>query len=156
MSTTIDKRAVSDVRDFLASIPQAWASFSKKLSAVLSKLEMDQYLIISAKDSNRFVQFASEGEAGTRVEVTSNYFLKGRDRLNRRQILWLRTNGWNAPTGDVNEATPEKDPKGVAQLLRRPSGIRCRQRYRTVGDCRLSSRMGNSKLSITGLRGFWA
>ena len=50
MSTTIDKRAVSDVRDFLASIPQAWASFSKKLSAVLSKLEMDQYLIISAKD----------------------------------------------------------------------------------------------------------
>lgn len=112
MSTTIDKRAVSDVRDFLASIPQAWAPFSKKLAAVLSKLEMDQYLIISAKDSNRFVQFANEGEAGTRIEVTSNHFLKGRDRLNRRQISWLRTNGWNAPTGDVNEATPEKDPNG--------------------------------------------
>jgi hypothetical protein len=112
MSTTIDKRAVSDVRDFLASIPQAWTPFSKKLAAVLSKLEMDQYLIISAKDSNRFVQFANEGEAGTRVEVTSNHFLRGRDRLNRRQISWLRSSGWSAPTGDVNEATPEKDPNG--------------------------------------------
>ena len=77
-----------------SSIPQAWAPFSKKLAAVLSKLEMDQYLIVSAKDSNRFVQFANEDEAGTRVEVTSNHFLKGRDRLNRRQISWLQTNGW--------------------------------------------------------------
>jgi len=112
MSTTIDNRAVSDVRDFLTSIPQAWAPFSKTLDVVLSKLEKDQYLIISAKGSNRFVQFACQGEEGMRVEVTSNHFLKGKERLSRRQISWLLANGWNAPTGDVKEATPDKDPNG--------------------------------------------
>jgi hypothetical protein len=24
----------------------------------------------------------------------------------------LQANGWNAPTGNLNEATPEKDPNG--------------------------------------------
>lgn len=112
MSMTIDNRAVSDVRHFLASIPRAWTPFSKNLALVLSKLEQDQYLIISAKGSNRFVQFACQGEEGMRVEVTSNHFLKGKARLSRRQISWLLANGWNAPTGNVKEATPERDPNG--------------------------------------------
>jgi hypothetical protein len=90
----------------------AWDAFSKKLAFVLSKLEKDQYLIISAEGSNRFVQFACQGEQGMRVEVTSNHFLKGKDRLNRRQASWLRANGWNAPTGNPKKATPEKDPNG--------------------------------------------
>ena len=112
MSTMIDNRAVSDARDCLTSIPQAWAPFSKTLDVVLSKLEKDQYLIISAKGSDRFVQFACQGEDGMRVEVTSNHFLKGKERLSRRQVSWLLANGWSAPTGDVKEATPERDPNG--------------------------------------------
>jgi hypothetical protein len=112
MSTTIDDGAVSHGRDSAGATCRTWAPFKKGLASVLSRLESDQYLIISAKGSNRFVQFACQGAAGIRVEVTSNHFLKGKDRLNRRQISWLCANGWNAPTGKLKEATPEKDPNG--------------------------------------------
>jgi hypothetical protein len=112
MSTTIDDCAVSLCRDSADKACGVWAPFKKRLTSVLSQLEKDQYLIISAKGLNRFVQFACQGEEGMRVEVTSNHFLKGRDRLNRRQISWLRAHGWNAPTGSQKQATPEKDPNG--------------------------------------------
>jgi hypothetical protein len=47
-----------------------------------------------------------------RIEVTSNHFLRGKDKLNRRQIAWLGAQGWNTPTGNRKKATPEKDPNG--------------------------------------------
>ncbi len=112
MSKTTDNRAVSRPRDSVEIVSRAWAPFSKKLAIVLSQLEQKQYLIISAKSCNRYIQFACQGGEGMRVEVTSNHFLKGKNRLNRRQISWLRANGWNAPTGKLNEATPERDPHG--------------------------------------------
>jgi hypothetical protein len=110
MSTKTENRAVSS--DSADKASRAWVPFRKKLAFVLSKLEKNQFLIISARGSNRFVQFAFQGEAGMRVEVTSNHFLKGKDRLNRRQISWLRANGWNAPTGNKKRATPENHPNG--------------------------------------------
>jgi hypothetical protein len=112
MSTMIENSAVSRCHDSADKASKALAPFAKKLAIALSKLEQNQYLIISAKGSNRFVQFACQGKEGMRVEVTSNHFLKGNDRLNRRQTSWLRKNGWNAPTGSRKEATPEKDPNG--------------------------------------------
>jgi hypothetical protein len=112
MSTSHDSCSAIGRRDSAKSISLGWTSFSKKLVFVLAKLEKDQYLIICAQSCNRYVQFACQGDEGWRVEVTSNHFLKGKDRLNRRQTSWLRTNGWNAPTGDLKKATPEKDPSG--------------------------------------------
>ncbi|WP_348263249.1 hypothetical protein P8935_01525 [Telmatobacter sp. DSM 110680] len=112
MSKSIENRAVSRNRDSLKTLSRAWTYFSKKLALALSKLKEDQYLIINAKRCDRYVQFACDGEKGMRVEVSSNHFLKGKDRLNRRQTSWLRENGWNAPTGKVNKATPEKEPNG--------------------------------------------
>jgi hypothetical protein len=111
MSTTIDDCAVSLPYDSADAVLRAWAPFRHSLATVLSNLEKDQFLIILVKNSNRFVQFACQKD-GMRVEVTSNNFLKGRDRLKRGQIAWLRSNGWNAPTGNQKEATPEKDPNG--------------------------------------------
>jgi hypothetical protein len=116
MNKTTDNRAVSRPRDSVEIVSRAWAPFSKKLAIVLSQLEQKQYLIISAKSCNRYIQFACQGGEGMRVEVTSNHFLKGKNRLNRRQISWLRANGWNAPTGKLNEATPEKDPSNLPTL----------------------------------------
>ena len=112
MSKTTDNRAGSRRRDSTEPVSRAWVPFSKKLAFVLSKLKEDQYLIISAKSCNRYLQFACQGKDGMRVEVTSNHFLKGKNRLNRRQISWLCANGWNAPTGKLNESTPDKDPNG--------------------------------------------
>ena len=50
----------------------AWPPFAQKLAATLEKLQEDQYLILSVKRSNRYVQFAVQGSFGIRVETTSN------------------------------------------------------------------------------------
>jgi hypothetical protein len=89
----IEHRANSRRRHSVKPVSRAWASFSKRLASVLAKLEEDQCLIICAMSGNRFVQFACLGEGGMRAEVTSNHCLDGKDRLNRRQISWLRAHG---------------------------------------------------------------
>lgn len=89
-----------------------WAPFAQNLSRVLARLEEDQFLILSAKKGNRCLQFSCQGAWGTRIEVVSNHFLKGDDRLTRQEMAWLRAHGWNAPTGTPKQATPDKDPDG--------------------------------------------
>lgn len=89
-----------------------WGLFAQNLSHVLEGLEEDQFLILSSKRGNRFLQFSCQGAWGIRAEVASNHFLKGNERLSRREMAWLRTHGWNAPTGTPRQATPEKDPDG--------------------------------------------
>ena len=93
-------------------ISKAWIPFAQNLTQVLSRLEEDQMLILSAKQGNRFVQFSCQGTWGMRAEVTSNHFLRKGDRLNRREIAWLRSHGWNAPTDTPKQATPDRDPDG--------------------------------------------
>lgn len=90
----------------------AWAPFAQKLATVLEELEEDQYLIVSVKRSNRFVQFAAQGSFGMRVETTSNSYLEKPEQLNARQIASLVDAGWDAPSGVPAEATPENDPDG--------------------------------------------
>ena len=89
-----------------------WPPFADKLAAVLAKLEEDQYLIVSVKGSNRFVQFAAQGSFGMRVETTSNSYLAKPEQLNKRQVATLVAAGWKDPTGDPGESTPESDPDG--------------------------------------------
>lgn len=93
-------------------VSKDWTSFAQQLAQVLSRLEEDQFLILSAKRGNRYLQFSHQGSWGMRAEVTSNHFLKGVDRLTRREMTWLRSHGWNAPTGTAKQATPDKDPDG--------------------------------------------
>lgn len=93
-------------------ISRDWTPFAQNLALVLSRLEEDQFLIISAKNSNRFLQFSCQGAWGVRAEVTSNHFLKGESRLTRHQMAWLRSHGWSAPTGKPKESTPDRDPDG--------------------------------------------
>ncbi|MGQ5490712.1 TY-Chap domain-containing protein [Thauera sp. ZXT1-4] len=89
-----------------------WGPFSQNLEHVLGCLEEDQFLILNAKHGERYLQFSCQGAWGMRVEVASNHFLQGDDRLSRREMGWLRSHGWNAPTGTPSQATPEKDPDG--------------------------------------------
>src|SRR3989304_905507 len=90
----------------------AWPPFAQKLAAVLEKLEEDQFLILSVKRSNRFIQFAAQGSFGMRVETTSNSYLAKPEQLNERQISTLIGTGWHAPTGSPGDSTPEGDPDG--------------------------------------------
>lgn len=79
---------------------------------MLGKLQEDQYLIVSVKDSNRFVQFAGQGSFGMRVETTSNSYLAKPEQLNKRQIATLIDSGWKDPTGKPDDSTPQNDPDG--------------------------------------------
>lgn len=89
-----------------------WALFAHHLTQVLSRLEEDQYLILSAKQGNRCLQFAGQGAWGMRSEVVSNHFLSDDDRLAEPQERWLCNRGWHAPSGTPRQSTPDKDPDG--------------------------------------------
>lgn len=89
-----------------------WPVWQQKLAAVLSGLEEDQYLVISTKHGNHFVQFAAQGAFGMRVETTSNSYLQKPEKLSAAQRKALRDLGWNDPSGSPEEATPEQDPDG--------------------------------------------
>ena len=95
----------------------AWPPFADKLTGVLARLEEDQYLIVSVKGSNRFVQFAAQGSFGMRVETTSNSYLPKPEQLNKRQVATLIDAGWQDPTGDPEESTPENDPDGSSNFF---------------------------------------
>jgi len=106
--TSATKTELTPSRNFSV----AWPPFAQKLAAVLAKLEEDQYLILMVKQSNRYIQFASQGSFGIRVETTSNHYLSKQEKLDERQIAALIEAGWHAPTGNPNDSTPEGDPDG--------------------------------------------
>lgn len=91
----------------------AWPPFARKLAAVLQTLEEDQYLILSVKRSNQYVQFAAQGSFGMRAETTSSSYLVESEQVNARQIAALLDAGWHAPTGTPAESTPADDPDGA-------------------------------------------
>ena len=105
MNKSASNNAIPDDHDSRNPASLEWPMFTELLASVLSRLEGDQYLILSAGDSNRYVQFACKGVGGVRAEVTSNKFLEGANKLRREQMSWLRSHGWNAPT-------LVRDPKG--------------------------------------------
>jgi hypothetical protein len=104
----------------------AWPPFAQKLAATLEKLQEDQYLILSVKRSNRFVQFAVQGSFGIRVETTSNSYLSKEEQLNEQQLAALIEIGWHAPTGTPTNSTPERDPDGSPNFhIEFPAPVSC-------------------------------
>ncbi len=90
----------------------AWPEFEQKLGSVLESLEEDQFLIISIKRSNRYVQFAAQGSFGIRAETTSNSYLAESEKLDSRQVKELIAAGWKVPTGTPGKSTRQADPDG--------------------------------------------
>jgi len=94
----------------LISLSVAWPPFEQKLAAVLEKLEEDQFLVVSAKRSNLYVQFAAQGAHGMRVETASNSYLEKSEQLNEQQSSALIEAGWHAPTGSPTDYDPDGSP----------------------------------------------
>lgn len=105
-------QAKQDQSVAIPRISRAWQPFAEKLATTLASLKEDQYLILSVKHANHFVQFAAQGAFGMRVETTSNHYLPQQEQLSTQQIASLREAGWQAPTGSGEESTPEQDPDG--------------------------------------------
>ena len=98
-------------RDPGPCVPSAWTAFAGNLAQILEGLQEDQYLILVVKRSNRYIQFAGQGEHGLQVETTSNHYLGQSEQLTEQQVARLRQNGWNNPTR-TPETSPEDDPQG--------------------------------------------
>jgi len=107
--TRQSRNAVADTGQ---AISVAWPPFTQQLAGVLGALEEDQFLVITVKRTNRFVQFAAQGAFGMRAETTSNDYLAPAERLGKRQVAALGAAGWQGQTGGPEESTPEKDPDG--------------------------------------------
>lgn len=94
------------------ALSSAWVPFVHRLAQALEKLLEDQYLIITKKGTNEFVQFAGQGFFGLRVETISNHFRSDQNQLTDVQIANLIEIGWSAPTNNPEESTPANDPDG--------------------------------------------
>jgi len=77
---------------------RAWVDFTDNLAVALEALDEDEWLILSVKNSNRFVQFAAQGSRGMRAEATSDFYLPEDQHLTQEQYTMLLEIGWNAPT----------------------------------------------------------
>ena len=99
----------ASVPRFLADAPRqpltadAWKRFAYELANALHGLEEDEWLVLSLKKRNRFVQFMNQGGAGYRVEAISDFYLRDEDRLSERDRELLLELGWAAPTNLPDE-----------------------------------------------------
>ncbi|MBS0512915.1 MAG: hypothetical protein JSR42_17240 [Proteobacteria bacterium] len=110
------------------TILREWLAFSERLATVLSALQEDQFLVISVKQTNRYIQFAAQGSDGMRAEVSSNAFLSSSERLSEGQMARLTHAGWLPPTGRPEASTPEHDPDGSSNFFKQyPVPINSRQ-----------------------------
>ena len=89
-----------------------WPVFQANLATVLKSMQEDEFLIISEKRSNRFVQFSAQGGFGIRAETTSNDYLDRGEKHSAEDHLALLALGWKSPTGNPAESTPTDDPDG--------------------------------------------
>lgn len=82
---------------------QAWRDFTRNLAECLRVLEEDEYLIVSYKDANYYVQFADQGWYGIRAEASSNAFIEPPQALlTEAQYRQMARLGWHRAT-DINE-----------------------------------------------------
>lgn len=71
----------------------------------------DEFLVLSSKFVNYFVQFAAQGHFGMRIEATSNvYVAPPEDVLSANAYSAMAKLGWKSPTG-VPGSEP-RDPDG--------------------------------------------
>jgi len=88
---------------FLATAPrqaptaEAWKCFAYELANALRALEEDEWLILSRKHRNRFVQVMNQGGAGFRAEAVSDFYLEDGDHLSEHDHGALLELGWDAP-----------------------------------------------------------
>lgn len=75
-----------------------WHDFAQRLSLALVALDEEEFLIVSIRGTNRYVQFSEQALLGMRAEATSSYYLPEHETLDDRQHATLLRLGWGAPT----------------------------------------------------------
>lgn len=96
-----------------------WKAFESAVAGVLAVLKDGQFVTLSRKRTNYFVQFASRGRAGLRAEAVSNTYLKGKARLGKAQVAALERLGWNQATRTGGETKGGGSPNFFRDCARR-------------------------------------
>lgn len=95
----------------LAPTPTAdmeWARLMKDLSLCLADLVEDDYLVLSHKRANYYVQFAAQGQFGMRAEAASNTYIVPEDaQLTPDDYVTMAELGWRIPTDVIRESRPQ-------------------------------------------------
>ncbi|MEP7246004.1 MAG: hypothetical protein ABI885_20310 [Gammaproteobacteria bacterium] len=78
----------------------AWRTLKIELARALADLNEDDFVIVSSKRGNQFVQFIGQGAHGMRAEAVSNDYLDELHQLSREALATLEALGWHAPTHD--------------------------------------------------------
>jgi len=86
-----------------------WAAFERDLALTLSFLK-NEFLVISSKTGNRFVQFNARPDEGVLAETVSNAYLEAGEKLDEAQLAALAGLGWLAPTRAPDEAPAKGSP----------------------------------------------
>lgn len=77
------------------SIDKEWHCFAERLSAVIGSLQKYEFLILSEKTRNVYIQFAAGGSLGMTVEAVSEQFCPS---VGKNEKEKLRDLGWRPPT----------------------------------------------------------
>jgi len=99
--TVMKKHAPEKVPPQFRKTPSAdeeWRRLGRRLAIVIKDLDEDEYLIISEKKRNIFVQFSAQGSFGIRVEAVSAQFYREGVTLGREEKKMFRALGWRRPT----------------------------------------------------------
>jgi len=95
----------------LAPTPTAdveWARLVTDLSLCLADLAEDDYLVLSHKRANYYVQFAAQGQFGMRAEAASNaYIVPEEALLAPDDYVTMAELGWRIPTDAIQESRPQ-------------------------------------------------
>lgn len=109
IGTSAEGNSSTSVPFFLADAPRqaravdAWKRFAYELASALRGLEEDEWLVLSVKRRNRFVQFMNQGGAGFRAEAVSDFYLEDGDHLSEHdrgallELGLLRGTSSNSP-----------------------------------------------------------
>jgi hypothetical protein len=96
------------------SADQEWNGLTDNLALCLANLVEDDYLVISYKRANYYLQFAAQGQFGMRVEAASNaYIVPAQARLSPEGYVAMGELGWQIPTG---VADPDGSPNFFVDL----------------------------------------
>ncbi len=76
----------------------AWTALASALGGCLAALDEDEFLIISYKRANYYVQFAGLGSFGMRMEASSNSFIEPEASLVDEQYQAMTALGWQRAT----------------------------------------------------------
>ena len=94
-----------------------WEVFEEALASALSVLK-EEFLVVSTRTGNRFVQFHVSPDDGVFAETVSNAYLGPDEKLDVGQLAALLSLGWAAPTRAPDSPPPDDAPRGSPNHFR--------------------------------------